>query len=145
MKLWDMRSMNTRSDLASSSNDSALDYRWQRLNRQRFNRLDKDRSLCTYVGHSVEQTLIRCAFSPDSAGRRFVSSGSGDGCVCIWDAVTGELCSRLAGHRTICREVSWDPRGNGTLMSASWDHKVRKWEYCEDDVHPWGESEASVG
>ena len=139
LKLWDMRCMNSRSDLASSSNDSALDYRWQRLNRQRFSRLDKDRSLCTYVGHSVEQTLIRCAFSPEVAGRRFVSSGSGDGCVCIWDAVTGELCARLGGHRTICREVSWDPRGNGTLMSASWDHKVRKWEYGEDDVHPWGD------
>lgn len=40
----------------------------------------------TYVGHSVQQTLIRCDFSPAaSTGSQFVYTGSFDGSVYIFN------------------------------------------------------------
>jgi len=84
-----------------------------------------DRSLITFTGHSVAQTLIRCAFSPGrSTGHRYAVSGSADGKVYVYDVVTGACVKRLAGHRSIVRDVAWQ---DDLIVSSSWDHTVRRW------------------
>ncbi len=41
-----------------------------------------DPSVCTYRGHSVGYTLIRCYFSPSfTTGQRYIITGSSDGCI----------------------------------------------------------------
>jgi hypothetical protein len=69
---------------------------------------DSDRSVITFTGHAVAQTLIRCSFSPGpSTGYRYVVSGSADGRVYIWDVHTGQCVKKLEGHRSIVRDVAW--------------------------------------
>ena len=49
-----------------------------------------DMSIMTYRGHLVLQTLIRCNFSPAATtGHKYIYSGSHDGGVYIYDALTG--------------------------------------------------------
>jgi hypothetical protein len=48
--------------------------------RTEYHKHPNDVSVCTYTGHSVLQTLIRCHFSPAaSTGQRYIYSGSADG------------------------------------------------------------------
>jgi len=88
-----------------------------------------DRSVLTLTGHRVLETLVRCYFSPlHSTGQRFVYSGSQCGAVMVWDTLTGELVRTLRGHAATVRDVAWHPTQPATLVSASWDCSVAKWQ-----------------
>ena len=51
----------------------------------------RDRSVCTYRGHSVLRTLIRCYFSPSSTtGQRYLYTGSEDGKIHVF-GLDGEI------------------------------------------------------
>ena len=70
-----------------------FDYRYgtpyRYVNKQPKHALDK--SLFTFKGHAVYQTLIRCQFSPlATTGQRYVYTGSSDGTVWVYDLVTGD-------------------------------------------------------
>lgn len=131
MKLHDMRRMNKCSELSHyTPTHQPLDYRYRRRHHQPRGRLSTDHSLVTYTGHTVMQTLIRCGVSPSTVNRRYVYSGSSDGSIHLWDAVSGESVAVLEGHRAIVREVHWSPRGD-CLMSASWDETIKRWQYRE--------------
>lgn len=74
------------------------------------------------------RTLIRAKFSPQaSTGQKYIYSGSSDGCVYIWDTLTGEIVACLNDEvhvrkppscvffllkhlqGSIVRDVSWHP------------------------------------
>ena len=78
----------------------------------------------TYTGHRVQQTLIRCHFSP------LATTGSADGRVVIYDLLSGEIVKELRAQKACVRDVSWHPR-NLELVSSSWDGSVVRWT-CQD-------------
>ncbi|KIK50569.1 hypothetical protein GYMLUDRAFT_985714 [Collybiopsis luxurians FD-317 M1] len=63
------------------------------------------------------------AFSPD--GLKFVS-GSNDGSVCIWDALTGEQLLQMEGHTDWVRSVAFSSNGS-KVISGSHDRNVSLW------------------
>lgn len=94
---------------ASPPNIRNFDYRFRGGRRHR-QVLDDDVSLMTYTGHTVAETLIRARFSPQhSTGQRYIYSGSADGCIYVFDCLTGDITARLEGHSRTVRDVSWHP------------------------------------
>jgi hypothetical protein len=113
-----MRCMHTAKEVRDGAANvyaqrRTADYRMQRLSRSSMEASADamsgiDRSVITYTGHSVAQTLIRCDFSPEhSTGFKYVITGSADGLVHIYDVLTGEVVKKIEGHRAIVRDVAW--------------------------------------
>ena len=126
LKLWDLRTLHTPATLQSLANIPAFDYRWVEFSRlSSTTKGAADSSLCTFLGHSVQNTLIRCSFSP--AGT-FVCSGSADGCVYIWNTLTGSLAQVLKGHHNVVRDVSWHPH-TPQILTSSWDGSNKLWTH----------------
>lgn len=128
-KLWDIRKMEDGSKAGNFSGISH-DYRYgipPRLSQS------KDDSLLTLRGHQITRTLIRCYFSPlHSTGQKYIYTGSADGAVYIYDAVSGTKISKLHGHRDIIRDLSWHPY-QPNLVSTSWDGSIKQWNHESDD------------
>jgi len=96
-----------------------------------------DVSLMTYRGHmvlvlehtdairvQVLETLIRVYFSPlATTGQQYIYTGSRDGCVYVYETLTGKLVHRLPGQEGVVRDVSWHPY-EPSLCSVSWDGTV---------------------
>ena len=69
--------------------------------------------------HNFEKNLLKCAWSPDAS---FVTAGSADRTVNVWDVHSGQLKHRLGGHKGSVNEVSI----NGNFVaSCSSDKTVR--------------------
>lgn len=124
---WDTRRMNSVSEIEAATTDRAsqrqvLDYRWQRVSRRDVaasasSMSTLDRSLVTFTGHSIAQTLVRCDFSPQhSTGSRYAYTGSADGCIHVYDILTGERTRKIAGHQSIVRDVAWQ---DSIIVSSS--------------------------
>eukprot|EP00871_Galdieria_phlegrea_P002828 jgi/Galph1/3546/GphlegSOOS_G2201.1 len=146
IKLWDTRSMTSIGAWDELVNSRprrlAWDYRWMDYPRPVYaTRVHKkDTSLRTFVGHQTLKTLIRCRFSPlATTGQRYVYCGSHNGCVYIYDIVSGDTVSELEGHKSIVRDVDWHPY-LPVLVSSSWDGTSAMW--CS---HPWNTSVSSKG
>ena len=58
----------------------------------------------------------------------------------IWDALTGEIVSRLFNHRQCVRDVSWHPFEN-KIVSTSWDGTLCLWDYARDEEEEDEEAE----
>ena len=90
-----------------------FDYRWADYPMRNYTkRLAADSSIKTYRGHEVLQTLIRCYYSPEfSTGQRFIYTGSADGSIYIFDALTGKTVSVLQPdyNADVIRDVNWHP------------------------------------
>ncbi|CAF0906345.1 unnamed protein product [Adineta ricciae] len=137
IKLWDMRrfadeSAISRSLKVSNAVSRVWDYRVgvQSLSLHK-EQIPGDPSVCTYREHSVGYTLIRCYFSPAfTTGQRYIITGSSNGCVYIYDVLTGsvERCLRIRNNyygseREKCvRDVAWHPY-DGYIVSTSWDNR----------------------
>ena len=77
----------------------------------------------------MTSTLIRAYFSPTTTtGQKYIYSGSADGSVYIYDAVTAKLKTRLSGHNAVVRDVSWHPT-LPLLACASWDSTASLWSW----------------
>lgn len=85
--------------------------------------LAMDQSLRTI--HTPNAYVVDVCWSPDS--RRFASCGDGDGTISIWNAVSGELESRLTGGKGYEGGLCWSPDG---LRLATWrmDGFVQIWD-----------------
>lgn len=131
-KMWDIRKMTAGnpSIKSRSSSGNEWDYRWMEYPKNRKNaKHPYDQSLMTYRGHAVLRTLVRCYFSPSfSTGQKYIYTGSHDGCVYIYDVVSGNLIKKLDYHRSTVRDCSWHPF-YPTLVSCSWDGVVAKWDH----------------
>ena len=94
-------------------------------------KVEGDTSVMTYSGHRVQQTLIRCQFSPlETTGQKYLVTGSADGRVVIYDLLSGEIVKELSAHKACVRDVSWHPT-DLSLVSSSWDGSVVRWT-CRD-------------
>jgi WD40 repeat protein len=135
IKLWDRRRAGEASGARATSPSEwqDFDYRWEILEFDRgFH--PRDASLLTLHGPAVQQTLVRAHFSPlDSTGGRFVYSGSADGCVYVFDALSGALVRRLRHHRAVVRDVSWHP-AQPLLAAASWDGELSLWGFGANEA-----------
>jgi len=120
IKLWDLRKMHD----GSKKIPKAPRYsRWDDPTQH-----PHDKSLMTYRGHAVYQTLIRAYFSPaHSTGQKYIYSGSHDGAVYIYDVLTGGLVSKIRGHRSVIRDLSWHPF-EPELITTSWDSTISRWQ-----------------
>lgn len=131
IKLWDLRRMTNKEDPPRGQDN--WDYRsgpgfQDELHQNLFSgsRVHKgDQSIMSYRGHQVYQTLIRCYFSPAfTTAQRYIYSGSANGCVYIYDLLTGDIVEILDIHSSIVRDVSWHPQDFG-IVSSSWDRTVK--------------------
>ena len=118
MKLWDLRKMNTTTELNSARKNlrgmtREFDYRYDIgvANAYKNHKaLKGDKSLMTYRGHTVATTLIRSGFSPvHSTSAKYVFCGDANSCIYIYDTLTGENLYKLDGHDNIVRDVCWHP------------------------------------
>ncbi|PRP82618.1 hypothetical protein PROFUN_04923 [Planoprotostelium fungivorum] len=88
-------------------------------------------NVSTYSGHTVASTLIRAYFSPaHTTGQKYIYSGSHNGCIYVWDVLTGAVVKKIVAHSATIRDVSWHPY-EATIMSTSWDTTVKKWTHKE--------------
>ena len=120
MKLWDLRLMNTKSDLNKTkkelqmwSKTRSFDYRyraWDSSSNYKNKKFRLDKSLVTYKGHEVTRTLCRSGFSPTfTTNNKYVYCGSSNNKIYIYETNTGKLFKTLHGHNDIVRDVTWHP------------------------------------
>jgi DDB1- and CUL4-associated factor 11 len=136
IKLWDIRKMKgptarPPAQLRSRDYDYRDNYTPHFVSSQI--RLREDCSLCSFRGHSVERTLIRCGFTPmHTTGSRYIYTGDSRGRVFLYDILTGKVASQLRAHRNVVRGVAYHPT-EPVLVSTSWDGGAYAWEYSQVD------------
>lgn len=137
-KLWDIRkclSSEAHEKLPYYRRPYSWDYRYQAYPGR--NRLPvthpHDTSVMTYRGHMVMETLIRCHFSPlHSTAQKYVYTGSADGRVYVYDAVSGELAEVFSMKPNgLTRDVRWHPF-EPTIVSPDFYGKLCIWERAEE-------------
>jgi WD repeat-containing protein 23 len=69
IKLWDLRKLTSGETHPRSPRNCF------------YRKPCEDQSVMTYTGHKVMQTLIRCRFSPESTGQKYIYTGSFEGSV----------------------------------------------------------------
>ena len=134
-KVWDVRRMfSSESFAALPQVDSPFEYDYRWGNYPGWGRPwhhPHDRSILTLRGHVVSETLIRCYYSPvATTGQKYIYSGSADGKVHVWDAMTGEVACRLSSGSSTVRDVSWHPT-RPLLVTAAFDGCVRLFDARE--------------
>lgn len=80
------------------------------------------RILVTYQGatHGAEKNLLRCGWSPD---QNFVTCGSADRMVHIWDALSAKQLYYLPGHKGSVNDVIFHPK-EPVIASCSTDKQI---------------------
>eukprot|EP00993_Chasmostoma_nieuportense_P006937 NODE_760_length_1890_cov_25.587067_g707_i0.p1 GENE.NODE_760_length_1890_cov_25.587067_g707_i0~~NODE_760_length_1890_cov_25.587067_g707_i0.p1 ORF type:complete len:580 (-),score=147.56 NODE_760_length_1890_cov_25.587067_g707_i0:116-1855(-) len=137
MKLFDVRGLGIRHSSIDAIKQTAAripqwDYRYNVFPRDVVHSVHPcDQSLMTYRGHRVLQTLIRGHFSPlATTGQKYLYCGSHDGCVYVYNLLTGDLVTRLTHHNMVVRDVAWHPT-LPYLITTSWDGTHVAFDYQE--------------
>jgi len=143
IKLWDLRKFSTEKKKVIPA--VRVDYRMASLSDLQIERVKErmktntdDVSVSTYFGHKVSDTLIRCHFSPKFVtDQRFIYTGSSDGCVYIYDILSGENVSRLQLEEgNTIRDCAWHPYSQN-IVTTDFDGNICRWEYFDsnkDDI-----------
>lgn len=133
IKLWDMRKMAAEADaarLAKGAPSFHWDYRWMEYPaRGRVVQHPGCQAVQTYRGHAVLSTLIRSYWSPAATtGQRYIYTGSYDGRVHVYDAISAQPVAKLGGyHRECVRDCSWHPY-LPLLATVAFDGACTLWE-----------------
>jgi WD repeat-containing protein 23 len=131
IKLWDIRRKMEPRTKVHHPTSIRWDYRYGGNSAAASQIHTDDKSIQTYRGHRVLQTLIRSYFSPlSTTGQKYIYTGSYDGCIYIYDVLTGGLVKKLSGHRAIIRDLSWHPYDT-QITSTSWDGTIWRWNLEE--------------
>ncbi|KAJ0411633.1 hypothetical protein ATCC90586_004102 [Pythium insidiosum] len=132
-KLWDIRKCFSAADwsrLPRFRRPYKWDYRFEEFPGTRKLPLGhpNDRSVMTYRGHLVSETLIRCHFSPlATTGQKYIFSGSADGRVYVYHTLTGDLVEIFVMKRDgLTRDVRWHPF-EPTIVSPDFYGKLCVW------------------
>ncbi|XP_020586824.1 LEC14B homolog [Phalaenopsis equestris] len=135
-KMWDVRRMSSKPEYFRRRGPH-WDYRYMAYpSRANKSRHPRDQSVATYRGHAVLCTLIRCHFSPvHNTGQKYIYSGSHDGCVYIYEVITGAQVAKLEFGSSTVRDCSWHA-SYPILVSSSWDGIVGRWEFPGTDSQP---------
>ena len=136
-KLWDIRAMASKKGQAKKTRVPKFywDYRWQPYpgNPDKVKH-PNDRSLMSFTGHRVLQTLIRCRWSPmETTGQRYIFSGSQCGGLFVYDILSGKKTAEFKFHRSVMRDCDWHPT-QPMLASVGWDGSVVRWRNLPDDA-----------
>ncbi|QDZ20893.1 WD40 repeat domain-containing protein [Chloropicon primus] len=135
LKVWDLRLMGSPDSKGSKGRVSKFewDYRWQDYPGDvETVKHPGDRSVMTFTGHKVVQTLIRCRWSPaETTGQRYVISGSQCGGLFVFDTLTGGTAGVLEHHKSVLRDCDWHPH-RPMLASVGWDGHVVRWHNFTD-------------
>lgn len=79
-----------------------------------------------YTGHlNSASSFIRCGFG---AKETCVLSGSDDGAIHVWDAISGRPIKVLEGHKGSSYRAIWHSK-QGLVVSCGEDGTVRLWDY----------------
>ena len=109
------------------------DYRWQPYpgNPNKVKH-PNDRSIATFTGHRVLQTLIRCRWSPaETTGQRYIFSGSQCGSLFVYDVITGKKTAVFRFHRSVMRDCDWHP--NQPLLACGLGRQRVRWQKLPED------------
>lgn len=138
IKLWDIRKTTTEKKRV---NYIAYDYRMEALGpreqaqiKEKMRQNKDDFSIKTFFGHQVQETLIRCHFSPKTTtDQRYIYIGSADSCVYIYDLYTGENVAKLKveGGRLI-RDCAWHPFSQN-IVTGDFAGNICRWEFVDND------------
>ena len=77
-----------------------------------------------FSGHTVSGTMCEVRFSQDG---RFVSSGSVDGSLHVWNWATGKLEKIFKAHSQCLVSHCWHPLFPTMLATSSWDNSIKVW------------------
>ncbi|DAZ96342.1 TPA: hypothetical protein N0F65_007992 [Lagenidium giganteum] len=133
-KLWDLRKCLSSEDHAKAPRFQKpydWDYRYQAYPGR--NQLPighpGDRSVMTYRGHTIMETLVRCHFSPlYSTAQKYIYTGSADGRVYVYDVITGDPVEIFAMKpKGLTRDVRWHPF-DPTIVSPDFYGKLCVWQ-----------------
>ncbi|CAH0475071.1 unnamed protein product [Peronospora belbahrii] len=138
-KLWDIRkciSSDDYDELVPFRRPYLWDYRYQAYPGLNMVPIEHpyDKSVMTYRGHMVVETLIRCYFSPlHSTAQKYIYTGSADGRVYVYDSISGDLVEIFAMSPSgLTRDVRWHPF-EPTIVSPDFYGKLCIWQRQDDD------------
>lgn len=138
-KLWDIRkcfSSDGCNELPQFRKPYAWDYRYQAYPGRNLMPVEhpNDKSVMTYRGHVVIETLIRCYFSPlHSTAQKYIYTGSADGRVYVYDSISGDLMEVFAMKpHGLTRDVRWHPF-EPTIVSPDFYGKLCIWQRQDEE------------
>ena len=130
LKVWDLRRMLSNENIRDIPAGTKFDYTMEMYplwDNQK--KLREDTSLFTFRGHHIYNTLIKCQFSPrETTGQRYISTGSADGSVYIFDTLTGGTAMHLRSdlQKDTVKEVSWHP-SKPIIATSSFKGALNLW------------------
>ncbi|PAV17574.1 nucleotide-binding-oligomerization-domain like receptor [Pyrrhoderma noxium] len=89
-------------------------------------------------GEQRQITLIS-----SSPGGKFIASGSYDGSICLWNALTGELVKKIQLSFGVI-SVSFSPINEQLIAFGSWDGTVELWDITNDVTVTIGNHERAI-
>ncbi|KUG00299.1 DDB1- and CUL4-associated factor 11 [Phytophthora nicotianae] len=138
-KLWDIRkcfSSDNYDKLPAFRRPYSWDYRYQAYPGRNMMPVEhpNDKSVMTYRGHMVIETLIRCYFSPlHSTAQKYIYTGSADGRVYVYDSISGDLVEIFAMKPNgLTRDVRWHPF-EPTIVSPDFYGKLCVWQRQDEE------------
>jgi len=135
IKTWDMKKMEevsrftdhkdsiTGIKLSPDGNSllsNSMDQTMRLYDIKPFSKGDRCKKIFYGHSHGIDKNLLRCSWNPNG---NYVSSGSSDHQVYVWDVNTTNIIYKLSGHKSTVNEVNFHPK-ESVIVSCSSDKTV---------------------